>query len=138
MVLAFKCLRVLTAIFLLVNSISNFGLDLYYQSQAILDGPLAWYFQYSFALNEITLAICLSIVLIFDFKISLPSWGGLCLKILGIIALILSLVGLGYLVKHSLFMGELKFQLFFYLTQIAYLLISLIIISKGYEETSDA
>ena len=138
MLLGFKHLRIVTAFLLVSIPVFEFGINLYSQSQAMLDGPFARSFQYTFALNKIVLAILLSTILLFDFKFTLPSWGQVALKIMGIAALSISIIGLGFLIKHSLFFKSLNKQLFFYVVQCAYILISLIIISKGFEENSDA
>lgn len=114
--------------------IGNFINSLALQSKAILDGPLAHYTSYTFALNKVVLALLLSIVLVFDFTINLPSWGNFALRITGLISVALSLSGFVFIISQLRFTGNYKmFFVELVLFQFAYFLISLVVLGKSYE-----
>lgn len=135
---AFKYLRFITAIILPICVVYNFGRNIVIQSKTMLDGPLAHYFSYTFSINKIILALCLSVVLLFGFTLNLPRWGNGFLRITGILSVLLSLIGFLYLFKQSHFMGSFTMFGELYLFQLAYLLISLIIWAKSFEGKNDA
>ena len=138
---AFKYLRIATAILLMIIVTWVFLRNIQAQSSAMLDGPLSSYISYTFAFNKITLASLLALVLVFDFKVVLPLWGKRCLRILGVASVILSLLGFASLTKEVLFnsqfrsnnLGLIYFE--FYLFQLAYLLVSCVILSKSFEKS---
>ncbi len=134
---AFKYIRILTAIVLPIIVIYNFLQSLIQQSQVILDGPLTHFISYTFAINKIVLAGFLSMVLWFDFKIDLPLWGNIVLRIFGLISILLSLIGFVYIFKQQQF-SDMPFLAEFYLFQTAYLLISVIIWGKSFKEKTNA
>ncbi len=125
------------AIILLILPMISFIQDLIIQSQALLDGPLTHYSSYTFSLNNIVIAILLVLILLFDVKFKIPHFGVLSFRFLGFTAFILSFISLIYLVKHSLFYGNFQnlelIHIDLYLRQIAYLLITIIIIGQGYK-----
>ena len=139
MLKAFRYLRVATAVSLLLCVAFIFLRNIETQLSAGFDGPLAHYMSYTFAFNKITLASFLALVLVFDFKIVLPSWGRRCLRILGVAGVILSLLGFAYLTKDMLFSSQFRQNNFgalyfeFYLFQLAYLLVSCVALSKSFE-----
>ena len=56
MLRAFKYLRIIVAIFLPLALLARFMQSLIVQLQAILDGPLAHYMHYAYALNKIAVS----------------------------------------------------------------------------------
>jgi len=133
-----KYLRILVAIILPVCVIYNYVTSIIQQSQALLDGPLAHYMSHTFALNKVVLAICLSLVLLCDFKLRLPSWGNSVLRVIGIVSVVLSLIGFIYLIWQQAFLGYMRFLVELYVFQTAYLLVSFLILAKSFEGKSDA
>lgn len=140
---AFKYLRISTAALLVLTVFWIFFRNLQAQNAAMLDGQLAHYISYTWGFNRITLAILLGFVLVFDFKLVLPSWGRKCLRILGIASVILSLLGFVYLTRQVIFSSQIRanslgwFYFEFYLFQLAYLLVSCIALSKSFEPNSN-
>lgn len=136
---AFKYLRLSTAALLMLTVVWIFLQNLQAQSEALLDGPLAHYISYTWAFNKITLAIFFSFVLMFDFKLVLPSWGRRCLRILGLASVILSLSGFVYLTRDLIFDHQYRansvgwLYIEFFLFQLAYLLVSCVALSKSFE-----
>jgi len=111
------------------------------QSNAILDGPLAWYIDYTNIFNKMILALLLSVVFLFDFKISFPSWGRALLRIICILAIALTLAGLFFVIRHHLYLSGaigLLYIIEIYLFQIAYLVAAIIIFQKTLEEDNHA
>jgi len=138
MLKTFRYLRVATAVSLLLCVALIFLRNIEAQLSAGFDGPFAHYMSYAFAFNKITLASFLALVLVFDFKIILPSWGRRCLRIIGLASVVLSLLGFVYLTQEVIFdihyrnnsLGFLFVE--FYLFQLAYLLISCVALSKSF------
>lgn len=134
---AFKYFRIIFAIILPIIPLIHFISDLISQSNALLDGPLSWYFSYTFAINDIALAVLISIVLLFDYEIILPSWGKKILGPIGWIALTLSLAGFLFLIMHNVSIGISRYEILvfveLYLFQTAYVLISLLVLGKAYQ-----
>ena len=87
--------------------------------------------------SEMCIRDRLSLVLLFDLKLNLPSWGQQVLRLIGIITVSLSLSGFAFLIKqHLQFAGSANLKLILveqYLFQTAYLFISLIVLGKSYE-----
>jgi len=107
----------------------------------MLDGPLAWYIDYTFIFNKFALALMLAMVFLFDFKISFPSWGKLLLRIVCIIAIGVTLAGLFFLIRHHLYLGRgigLLYLIELYLFQFGYLIAAIIIYQKTLKENSNA
>lgn len=140
---AFKYLRITTAALLMLTVVWIFLRNFQAQSAAVLDGPFAHYMSYTWAFNKITLAIFFSIVLIFDFKLVLPSWGRRCLRILGLASVILSLLGFVYLTQQMIFDSQFRanslglLYIEFHVFQLAYLLVSCVALSKSFEPNSN-
>ena len=136
---AFKYLRFSTAALLMLTVVWIFLRNLQAQSAAGFDGPLSHYMSYTWAFNKITLASFLALVLTFDFKLILPSWGRRCLRILGLASVALSLLGLLYLTREMIFDRQYRDNnlsfLFaeFYLFQLAYFMVSCVALSKSFE-----
>lgn len=141
MVTGFKYLRIALAIILPLFCIALFLKDFIFQIQFKgFDGPLAHYTSYTFSFNRIVLASFLSIILLFDFKLNLPTWGVAILRIIGVGALLVSVLALFFLIRQIIFMGgffehEYLFlsiqQLFF---QITYLMISVVIFGIAFDK----
>jgi len=129
----FKSLRIIAAIALLACTIIGFAVELYHQSGALLDGPLAHYMSYTFALNDIVLAALLALVLIFDFELNLPSWGRMFIRVIGILSIGLVLAGYVFLFEQQRFTGGLFWTMVqLYAFQTAFLLIAIIVLGKSY------
>ncbi|WP_371395587.1 hypothetical protein [Fretibacter rubidus] len=138
MELGFKYLRIFTAITIVAVTVIDFGMALYWQSQSLLDGPLSRPMYYAFSLNKIFLALCLSIVLLFDFDFKLSKFGASALRAMGCLSLIFSLIGFFKIFQQHKFSGFHRAIFSFYSFQFAYVLISIIVILKGMKGASHA
>ena len=136
-------LRYVTAILLVLTTISSFVYDVVYQANSIgFDGPLAWFHQYTFGLNKIALAGLFSTMLIFDFEIK-SDVGNRIVHAGSAVAILLSLAGMGFLIREYFFLHAgnnsfwyLKALSLMYLFQWVYILSSVVIFLATKTRTS--
>ncbi len=123
----FKYLRVFTATLLIITVVIRFISMLGFKG---FDGPLAHYFNYTFELNKISLASLLALILFIDFEIKFNSVTKVIMRCLSALAIILTIIGFAGLTRQLLYSGWDIIYFQFYLFQLAYLLVAVLIFTK--------
>lgn len=135
---SFKYLRYITAGLLVSLTTINFVDNAIYQANfGGLDGPLAWFSQYTHMLNRIALAILLAAALVIDFDLKQPRIGLIICRGAAGICIVLTLIGFIYLIRHQLHflgmdseLGMVRYFLIPYLLQLAYFMTAIILFVK--------
>lgn len=128
-----KYLRYFMALCLPLYAIGSFITDLMRQSGGVIDGPLAHYLDYTFALNKIIIALLLSVFFIANFKLDFPKRVRRPISILCGFAFVLGLIGLVYLIRQFMFSSHIELRLSLIkllIFQCAYLLATLLVFGK--------
>jgi len=127
---AFKYLRALTAILLLLTTIFKFILDLNAQRNGPIDGPLANHISYHFAIEKIMIAAWLSLLLVVDFKFQYKPLTRKIINYGSLLSILLSFIGIVNIFQQQFDFAYGGFFFEAYLFQFSYFLTSIVIFTK--------